>query len=197
MTTFAPTNGSVFDPFGHAMTTPCAALIAGRPCTTLQFNKDIFDAGLKRLSVILGAGKITKTFRSKAQKDGVRMRSMFAMYDETRTQKSHARDSDTSDLENSEPAMSPVTPRVVSDGSKCAVDGCLFAERNNGGRSSQGMYGHACNLCSATVHALCCQRVLKIVVEDNDSPLFCSETLVSRDCAFKMKLRLFYEFLKI
>ncbi len=172
LTTFVPLKGSVFDPFGHAMTTPCAALLSGRPCTALQNDTEVFEAGLWRLSSILDAGKVTKSFRSKTQADRVRTRNMFEMYEETRTRSSRSSGSDEFACDDDFPEISPVTPRTVSSSSKCHVDGCLVTGSNNENEVPQQMYGHSCDLCGANVHIICCQRILKIEVTDSDTALF-------------------------
>ncbi len=171
MTTFAPVSGSVFDPFGHAMSTPCAALKSGRKCTTLQADEEILKAGVKRLSRILYAGKVKRNFRFKAQQDRACVRSMFEMYEETRLQNSSTSYSDNLESEAGFPTVSPVTPRAPPASNKCNVDGCRIVEEEG---QTREMYGHACALCSASVHVLCSERILKITVADSGTPLFCS-----------------------
>ncbi len=174
MTTFSPPNGSVFDPFGHGMTTPCAALISGRPCTALQVDSEVFQMGVRRLSYILEAGNISKKFRSQDMQNRERTRSMFEIYEKNRTRTCRTRAPDVSNSNVDFPVMSPVKPKFAPGKTKCHVDGCLLAEQSNDTGVSNQMYGHSCNLCGANVHVFCCQRILKIEVEDDETALFCS-----------------------
>ncbi len=161
----------------------------------LQDAEEILSVALKRLVAIADVGELSRDLRQKEQKDRVRIRAMFDMYNDVNNSKKHLNGEAESDIDESgseyihdgtadaQQISSPITPanktfvdisRSPVNGSGCNIVGCIQPNKSVT-NAENGNYGHCCTTCGAAVHLLCCLRVLGIAVEDSETPLYCSK----------------------
>ena len=61
---------------------------------------------------------------------------------------------------------------------RCKVDGCLLQGQGEDTSAEGSAREHNCHKCKASVHLYCCEKILGLVCNDSDDPLFCSMCIV-------------------
>ena len=135
--------------------------VASRNLTlNLKFVEDETEKEIQNITPSL-----FKKFTDHALQEEQKYRDLATVSDETTA--NNCDDTEDESDSDSRSESEYVTDLISLGPTYCHIDGCVQEDRNSAA-------GHVCDLCKRSIHSICCVRVLNIVREDSDSPLYCS-----------------------